>query len=83
MAAQTVFLHRYKLMAWFFYSIIFNLKTFIMLRWTISFLIIAVIAAILGFGGIAAGAAGIAKILFYIFLVLFVLSFFFGKKAVE
>jgi uncharacterized membrane protein YtjA (UPF0391 family) len=46
----------------------------IMLRWTITFLIIALIAAVFGFGGIAAGAAGIAKILFFIFIVLFVLS---------
>jgi uncharacterized membrane protein YtjA (UPF0391 family) len=39
-----------------------------MLRWTITFLIIAIIAAIFGFGGIAAGAATIAKILFFILL---------------
>jgi uncharacterized membrane protein YtjA (UPF0391 family) len=45
-----------------------------MLRWTITFLIIAVVAAIFGFGGIAAGAASIAKILFYIFIDLFLLS---------
>jgi uncharacterized membrane protein YtjA (UPF0391 family) len=49
-------------------------KHFTMLRWTITFLIIAVVAAIFGFGGIAAGAASIAKILFYIFIVLFLLS---------
>jgi len=35
----------------------YYLKLTIMLRWTITFLIIAVIAAIFGFGGIAAGAA--------------------------
>ena len=52
-----------------------------MLRWTITFLVIAIIAAKLGFGGIDAGAAGIAKILFYIFLVLFVLSFFIGRRS--
>ena len=46
----------------------------IMLRWTITFVIIAIIAAILGFGGIAGAAAGIAKIIFFIFIVLFVLS---------
>lgn len=45
-----------------------------MLRWTISFLIIALIAGLFGFGGIAEGAASIAKILFYIFIALFVLS---------
>lgn len=40
-----------------------------MLRWTISFLIIALIAGLFGFGGIAEGAASIAKILFYILLL--------------
>lgn len=35
-----------------------------MLRWTITFLVIALIAAVLGFGGIAGAAAGIAKIIF-------------------
>jgi uncharacterized membrane protein YtjA (UPF0391 family) len=45
-----------------------------MLRWAISFFIIALIAAVLGFGGIAVAAAGIAKIIFYIFVALFILS---------
>lgn len=49
-----------------------------MLRWAVTFLIIAIIAAIFGFGGIAEGATDIAKILFYIFLVLFVISLLFG-----
>jgi uncharacterized membrane protein YtjA (UPF0391 family) len=40
-----------------------------MIKWSITFLVIALIAGVLGFGGIAAGAAGIAKIIFYIFLV--------------
>jgi uncharacterized membrane protein YtjA (UPF0391 family) len=47
---------------------LFHLKTKIMLRWTIIFLVVAIIAAIFGFGGIAASAAGIAKVLFFIFL---------------
>ncbi len=51
-----------------------------MLRWTITFLIIALVAALFGFGGIAAGAASIAKVLFFIFLVLFVLSLVFGAS---
>ncbi len=51
-----------------------------MLRWTVTFLIIALIAAVFGFGNIAAGATSIAKILFFIFLVLFVLSLLFGKS---
>jgi uncharacterized membrane protein YtjA (UPF0391 family) len=45
-----------------------------MIRWIITFLVIAVIAAVLGFGRIAEGAAEIAKIIFYIFIVLFVIS---------
>lgn len=45
-----------------------------MLRWAITFLIIAIIAAVFGFGGVAEGAADIAQISFYIFLVLFILS---------
>lgn len=49
-----------------------------MLRWTITFLVIALIAAIFGFTGIAAGAAEIAKIIFYIFLVFFVISLITG-----
>jgi uncharacterized membrane protein YtjA (UPF0391 family) len=49
-----------------------------MLRWTITFLVIALIAALFGFGGIAAGAAEIAKIIFYIFLVFFVISLISG-----
>lgn len=48
-----------------------------MLRWSITFFIIAIIAAILGFGDIAGTATGIAKILFFVFLVLFVLSLLF------
>lgn len=51
-----------------------------MLRWVITFLIIAIIAAVLGFTDIVGGAAFIAKVLFYIFLVLLVLSLLFGKK---
>jgi uncharacterized membrane protein YtjA (UPF0391 family) len=50
----------------------------IMLRLTITFLVIAIIAAILGFGGIAAGAAAIAKIVFFLFLVAFVISLLAG-----
>ena len=57
-----------------------ELKTFIILKWTITFLIVAIIAGVLGFGGIAAGAASIAKVLFFIFIVLFILSLIRGKK---
>ena len=49
-----------------------------MLRWAVTFLIIAIIAALLGFGGIAGTAIGIAQILFYIFLVLFLVALLIG-----
>jgi uncharacterized membrane protein YtjA (UPF0391 family) len=49
-----------------------------MLRWALTFFIIAIIAALFGFGGIAATASGIAQILFYIFLVLFIIALIFG-----
>ena len=45
-----------------------------MLRWALTFFIIAIIAAILGFGNIAGGASQIAVLLFWVFVVLFVLS---------
>ena len=57
-----------------------KLKLYFMLRWTVTFLIIAIIAAVFGFGSIAAGAASIAKILFFIFIVLFLLSIIAGKS---
>lgn len=52
-----------------------------MLRWSITFFIIALIAAVLGFGGIAGTAIGIAKILFYVFIVLFLVTLLFGRKG--
>lgn len=45
-----------------------------MLRWTITFIVIAIIAAVLGFGEIAGAASGIAKILFFVFIILFIFS---------
>ncbi|WP_147677835.1 DUF1328 family protein [Algibacter pacificus] len=53
-----------------------------MLRWTITFIILAIIAAIFGFGGIAEGAASIAKILFFIFIALFIISIITGKRKI-
>jgi uncharacterized membrane protein YtjA (UPF0391 family) len=52
-----------------------------MLRWSMSFFILALIAAVFGFGGIASGATQIAQILFVVFLVLFAASFLLGKRA--
>ena len=45
-----------------------------MLRWAVTFLIIALIAAVLGFGGIAGVAIDIAKLIFFVAIVLFVVS---------
>ena len=49
-------------------------KEALMLRWAMTFLIIALIAALLGFGGIAGTASSIAVMLFWVFVVLFALS---------
>jgi uncharacterized membrane protein YtjA (UPF0391 family) len=51
-----------------------------MLRWVLTFLVLALVAGLLGFGGLAAGAAEIAKVIFYIFLVLLVISLLFGRS---
>ncbi len=53
-----------------------------MLRWTITFIILAIIAGIFGFGGIAAGATSIAKILFFFFIVLFIISLITGRRKI-
>lgn len=45
-----------------------------MLRWAMTFLIIALIAALLGFGNIAGTASSIAVTLFWVFVVLFLVS---------
>lgn len=45
-----------------------------MLRWSLSFLILALIAGLFGFGGIASAAVGIAQILLFVFLLLFLVT---------
>ena len=56
-----------------------------MLRWAMTFLVIALIAAIFGFGNIAGTASSIAVLLFWIFVALFVISLLVslatGKRA--
>ena len=52
-----------------------------MLKWAITFLILALIAGLFGFGLIANFTFGIAKVLFYIFAVLFVVSLIFGRRG--
>ena len=49
-----------------------------MLRWALTFFVIAIIAGIFGFGGIASGAADIARICFFFFIVVFVVSLIWG-----
>jgi uncharacterized membrane protein YtjA (UPF0391 family) len=49
-----------------------------MLRWSLSFLILALVAGVFGFGLIANTAVGIAEILFIVFIVLFVVSLIAG-----
>ncbi|MBL0127626.1 MAG: DUF1328 domain-containing protein [Flavobacteriales bacterium] len=51
-----------------------------MLRWVVTFIIIALIAGVLGFTNIAAGAADIARVLFFVFLGLLILSLIFGDR---
>jgi uncharacterized membrane protein YtjA (UPF0391 family) len=46
----------------------------LMLRWSMTFLVIAIVAGLLGLGGVAGTAADIAKVLFIAFLCLFGLS---------
>jgi uncharacterized membrane protein YtjA (UPF0391 family) len=54
-----------------------------MLKWTATFLVIAIIAAILGFTNIAAGAASIAKTIFFIFIVLVLISVILGATVIK
>jgi uncharacterized membrane protein YtjA (UPF0391 family) len=51
-----------------------------MLRWALTFAILALIAGVLGFGGLAGEFVGIAKILLFVFLVLFVISLVAGRR---
>ncbi|MBY0328922.1 DUF1328 domain-containing protein [Patescibacteria group bacterium] len=54
-----------------------------MLRWSITFLIIALVAALLGFSSIAGAAIGIAKVLFFVFIVLFLITLIAGTLFVK
>ena len=45
-----------------------------MLRWIITFLVVALIAGLFVFTGIAGAATDIARILFYVFLVLLLVA---------
>lgn len=45
-----------------------------MLRWAVTFLVIALVAAVFGFGGIVAVSMDAARLLFFVFIVLFVIA---------
>ncbi len=50
-----------------------------MLRWAITFAILALIAGVLGFGRLAGGFENIAYILLVVFVILFVVSLVVGR----
>jgi len=50
-----------------------------MIRWAITFAILALVAGVLGFGGLAGDFSYIAKILLFVFLVLLVVSAVLGR----
>ena len=52
-----------------------------MLRWAITFAIIAIIAGALGFGTLENTAAMIAKVFALVFLVLFVIAIVAGRRV--
>lgn len=54
-----------------------------MIRWAITFAILALIAGVLGFGGLAGDFAYIAKVLLLIFVVLFVISLIVGRRLID
>lgn len=55
----------------------------LMIRWAITFAILALIAGVLGFGGLAGDFAYIAKVLLLIFVVLFVISLIVGRRLID
>ena len=50
-----------------------------MLRWAITFFVLALIAAVFGFGGLAGEMSYIAQILVFLFIVMFVVSLVLGR----
>jgi uncharacterized membrane protein YtjA (UPF0391 family) len=49
-----------------------------MLKWSLTFFVVALVAAVFGFGGVASGAASIGKTLFFVFLLVFFISLIMG-----
>ncbi len=52
-----------------------------MLRWALTFAILALVAGLLGFGGLAGDFSYIAKILLFVFVVLFVVALIAGRRV--
>jgi uncharacterized membrane protein YtjA (UPF0391 family) len=52
-----------------------------MLRWALTFAILALIAGVLGFGRLAGDFSYIAQILLFVFLVLFVVALVAGRRV--
>jgi uncharacterized membrane protein YtjA (UPF0391 family) len=50
-----------------------------MIRWALTFFVLALIAAVLGFGGLAGDLSYIAKICLLLFIVLAVVSMIVGR----
>jgi len=57
-----------------------TIRSFAMLRWALTFAIIAIIASGLGFYGLAGMSADIAKLFALVFLVLFVVALVAGQR---
>jgi uncharacterized membrane protein YtjA (UPF0391 family) len=53
-------------------------RRFVMLYYTVVFLVVALMGALFGFGSAAAGAVGVGKFLFIAISMLTLLSFLFG-----
>ncbi len=54
-----------------------------MIRWAITFAILALVAGVLGFGGLAGDFAYIAQILLFVFLALIVISVIAGRRVLD
>ncbi len=57
------------------------LRTQVMLRLALFFLVVSLVAALFGFGGISAASADIARILFFVAIVVFLVLLVAGLMA--
>ena len=51
-----------------------------MLRWALTFLVVALVAGLLGFWGLEGTAMYIARVLFFIFVIIFLVSIIMGRR---